>query len=89
MDWKKFLSRKLWVTVFAVVVVAVADLVGVPLEQQTLDSIMYMVLGLLGAQGAVDTAEVWRAGTSVADTIEAVTELAKDDTAEVVKGPAA
>ena len=68
----KFASRKLIATIIAVALVAAADLMGAPMDPSTLAAIQAMLLGLVGAQGVVDTAAAWKAGTAVADTVQAV-----------------
>ena len=81
MDLSKFVSRKLIATLLAVGAVAAATLMGAPLDQASLEAITSMVLGLVGAQGAVDTAAAWKAGTAIAETVEAVKELAPEEVA--------
>lgn len=66
----KFISRKLLLTIGAVVLVAGCDLLGVPLDEQALDAILKLVLGLVGAQGAVDVAAAFRAGGVAAKMVE-------------------
>jgi len=71
---EKFISRKLLATVLAVLGVIAADLFGAPLDEATMDAVTNMVLGLVGAQGLVDTAAAWKAGTALADVIVSVQE---------------
>lgn len=79
MDWSKLTSRKLWVTVLAIILIAGADLLGIPMDEATLDSIMTMVLGMVGSQGLVDTAQVWKAGKLAASTKRAIDDLKEDE----------
>lgn len=65
-------SRKLLVTLLVVLVVAGSDLMGHGLSENTLDAVLKMALGLVGAQGLVDTASAWKAGQGVADAAEDV-----------------
>ena len=65
-------SRKLLVTLLVVLVVAGSDLMGHGLSENTLDAVLKMALGLVGAQGLVDTASAWKAGQGVAAAAEAV-----------------
>jgi len=67
---KKFLSRKLLLTVGAIALVAVVNLLGAPLDEAALNSITTMVLGLVGAQGLVDFGEAWKAGTALAEAVD-------------------
>ena len=53
-------SRKLLVSLLVVLVVAGSD------------AVLKMALGLVGAQGLVDTASAWKAGQGVADAAEDV-----------------
>lgn len=59
--------------------VAGSDLLGLGLNDQTLSSIVTMVLGLVGAQGLVDTAEAIRTGRKTADTVKEIGEAVTDD----------
>ncbi len=79
MDLSKFVSRKLLATVACVAAVVIADLAGVPLDEQTLDAMTKMLLALLGAQGLVDTADAWTMGKAMSATIVAGKELAAED----------
>ena len=74
----KFTSRKLLATVGCVLLVAGADLIGAPLDQASMEAITNMLLGLVGAQGMVDTAGAWKAGKAVAKTAHAAKELVED-----------
>jgi len=67
---KKFLSRKLLLTVGAIALVVVVNLLGIPLSEATLESLTTMVLGLLGAQGLVDFGEAWKAGNALAEAVD-------------------
>lgn len=71
MDWSKLASRKLWVSVIAIVIVAGAELLGAPLSGPTMDTIQAIVMSLLGAQGLVDTATAIRAGKDLAAVAKA------------------
>jgi hypothetical protein len=77
----KYGSRKLVATVATVALVAICDLMGAPLDQPTLDSITNLVLGLVGAQGLVDTTAAFRTGKALAKTADAAKDLV-DDTDE-------
>lgn len=76
---ERLLSRKLLLTLAAIVLVAGSDLLGLGLNDQTLSSIVTMVLGLVGAQGLVDTAEAIRTGRKAADTVKEIGEAVTDD----------
>ena len=65
-------SRKLLMTLLVVLVVAGSDLMGHGLSENTLDAVLKMALGLVGAQGLVDTASAWKAGQGGADAAEDV-----------------
>ena len=71
-------SRKLWITIGIILLVAVSDLIGSPLDDASLEAVITMGLGLLGAQGLVDTAAAFAAGKKVAEVAEEV----KDSTDE-------
>ena len=75
----KFLSRKLLLTLGAIVIVAGSDLLGLGLDDESLNAIVTMVLGLVGAQGLVDTAEAIRSGRKVAAVVDEVSEVVSDD----------
>jgi hypothetical protein len=76
----KYGSRKLIATAAVVALVAVCDLVGAPLDQASLDAITNLVLGLVGAQGLVDTTKAFKAGKQVAKVGQAAKDLADDAT---------
>ena len=76
---ERLLSRKLLLTLAAIVLVAGSDLLGLGLNDETLSSIVTMVLGLVGAQGLVDTAEAIRTGRKAADTVKQIGEAVADD----------
>ena len=67
---KKFVSRKLILTTAAIILVAVVNLLGAPLDEAALNSITTMVLGLVGAQGLVDFGAAWKAGSTLAEVID-------------------
>lgn len=67
---KKFLSRKLLLTVGAILLVVTANLIGAPLDEAALGAVVKLVLGLVGAQGLVDFGEAWRAGTAIAEAVD-------------------
>lgn len=71
MDWSKLASRKLWVSVIAIVIVAGAELLGTPLSEPTMDAIQAIVMSLVGALGLVDTATAIRAGKDIAAAAKA------------------
>ena len=75
----KFLSRKLLLTLGAIVIVAGSDLLGLGLDDESLSAIVTMVLGLVGAQGLVDTAEAIRSGRKIAAVVDEVSEVVSDD----------
>ena len=75
----KFLSRKLLLTLGAIVIVAGSDLLGLGLDDESLNAIVTMVLGLVGAQGLVDTAEAIRSGRKIAAVVDEVSEAVGDD----------
>ncbi len=67
---KKFLSRKLLLTIGAILLVVTANLAGTPMDEAALGAIVKMVLGLVGAQGLVDFGEAWKAGTAIAEAVD-------------------
>ena len=75
----KFLSRKLLLTLGAIVIVAGSDLLGLGLDDESLNAIVTMVLGLGGAQGLLDTAEAIRSGRKIAAVVDEVSEVVSDD----------
>ena len=71
----KFASRKLLLTSLTIALVAVVNFMGIPLDEASLEAMTTMVLGLVGAQGVVDTAAAWKAGKALsgaAKEVEAV-----------------
>ena len=75
---KKLMSRKLLVTVAVILLVAACEFLGVDLSDESLNAIVTMGLGLVGAQGLVDTAAALRAGRALGDAAE--------DARDAVKG---
>jgi len=71
---ERFISKKLALTVAAVALVAGMDYAGQPLAVESLDAVMSLVLGLVGAQGTVDAVQAWKVGSAVADGARAVSE---------------
>lgn len=67
---KKFLSRKLLLTVGAILLVVTANLVGAPMDEAALGAVVKLVLGLVGAQGLVDFGEAWRAGNAITEAVD-------------------
>jgi hypothetical protein len=67
---EKLKSRKLWMTLVIIALVAVSDALGSPLDDKSLEAVVTMGLGLLGAQGLVDTAAAFAAGKQVASAVE-------------------
>jgi hypothetical protein len=63
-------SRKLWITIGIILLVTVSDMLGSPLDDASLQAVITMGLGLLGAQGLVDTAAALSAGKKIAAAIE-------------------
>ena len=63
---EKLKSRKLWLTLVIIALVVVSDALGSPLDDASLEAVITMGLGLLGAQGLVDTAAAFAAGKRVA-----------------------
>ena len=85
MDLSNFSSKKLLLTVAAVVLVTVADQLGVPLDAETLDFIQNVLMTFLGAQGSVDIAKVIKTGTTFSKGITAAKDLAEaEEPTEVV-----
>lgn len=82
MDWSKFGSRKLLLTLLVCLVVTVLDLIGAPLDPESLDALVTLAQTLVGAQGVVDTAAAWKGGTETAEAIRAL-KLVVDNTAAV------
>mgnify|MGYP003150583595 FL=1 len=75
----KFLSRKLLLTVFAVLIVAGSDLLGLNLTDESLTALVTLVIGAVSAQGLVDVSEAIRSGRKVADAVADVSEVATDE----------
>ena len=75
---KKLMSRKLLVTLAVILLVAACEFLGVDLSDESLNAIVTMALGLVGAQGLVDTAAAFRAGRALGDAAE--------DARDAVKG---
>jgi len=69
---EKWKSRKLLITIVVILVIAGADIAGIGLEEQTVDAILKATLGLVGAQGLVDTAGAFSAGRKIADAVKDV-----------------
>ena len=67
---EKLKSRKLWMTLVIIALVAVSDALGSPLDDKSLEAIVTMGLGMLGAQGLVDTAAAFAAGKQIASAVE-------------------
>ena len=67
---EKLKSRKLWLTLIIIALVSVSDALGSPLDDASLEAVITMGLGLLGAQGLVDTAAAFAAGKKVAGAVE-------------------
>tara|TARA_R100000655_G_scaffold77692_2_gene116945 strand:+ start:413 stop:649 length:237 start_codon:yes stop_codon:yes gene_type:complete len=67
---ERLVSRKLWITIGIIVLVAVSDMLGSPLDDSSLEAVITMGLGLLGAQGLVDTAAAFSAGKKIAAAVE-------------------
>jgi len=75
MDLSNFNSKKLIITVAAVVLVTVADQLGAPLDAETLNFIQNTLMTFLGAQGGVDIAKVLKAGGQLSNTVDAARDL--------------
>ena len=67
---EKLKSRKLWMTLVIIALVVASDALGSPLDDKSLEAVVTMGLGLLGAQGLVDTAAAFAAGKQVASAVE-------------------
>jgi len=78
---EKLKSRKLWMTLAVIALVAISDAAGSPLDDKSLEAIVTMGLGMLGAQGLVDTAAAFAAGKKLAGAVDAVKEEVSDDEA--------
>ena len=76
---EKFVSRKLILTLVVVILVAVSDMLGLGLSDETLSSLTTMVLSFVGAQGLVDVSEVIKSGRKIAAAVEDVKEAASDE----------
>jgi hypothetical protein len=74
----KFLSRKLILTSLAIVIVASSDLLGLELDDQSLNAITTMILGFVGGQSLVDVSSAIKTGRKLAETVEDVKEAATD-----------
>ena len=75
----KLKSRKLWITVAVIGLVAVSEALGAPIDDNALEAIVAMGLAWLGAQGLVDTAAAFSAGKKVAGAVDAVKEEIEDE----------
>lgn len=82
MDLSNFNSKKLILTVAAVILVTVADQLGMPLDVETLGFIQNVLMTFLGAQGSVDIAKVIKTGTTLSKGVTAAKELADSVKAE-------
>ena len=67
---EKLKSRKLWMTLVIIALVAVSDALGSPLDDKSLEAIVTMGRGMLGAQGLGDTAAAFAAGKQIASAVE-------------------
>ena len=67
---EKLKSRKLWMTLVIIALVVVSDALGSPLDDKSLEAVVPVGLGMLGAQGLVDTAAAFAAGKRVAEVVE-------------------
>lgn len=76
---QKFVSRKLLLTLLAILLVAGSDLLGLGLDDESLSAIVTMVLGMVGAQGLVDTAQAIKTGHKASDAVSDVKEAITDD----------
>ncbi len=76
MDWSKLGSRKLIATVLTIALVVGANLLGLPLDESSLEALVTMVLGYVGSQGLVDTASAWKTGQAIAGGVKAVKDVA-------------
>tara|TARA_B100001250_G_C19815958_1_gene798413 strand:- start:1512 stop:1748 length:237 start_codon:yes stop_codon:yes gene_type:complete len=76
---EKFVSRKLILTIFVVVIVTGSDMLGLDLSDESLSSLTTMVLSFVGAQGLVDVSKVIKSGRKVADALDEVKEVAEDE----------
>ena len=74
----KFLSRKLILTSLAIAIVACSDLLGLELDDQSLNAITTMILGFVGGQSLVDVSSAIKTGRKLAETVEDVKEAATD-----------
>ena len=74
----KLKSRKLWITIAVIGLVAASEAVGAPIDDNALEAIVAMSLAWRGAQGLVDTAAAFSAGKKVAGAVEAVKEEVSD-----------
>ena len=66
----KLKSRKLLLSLAIIVLVVISNAIGSPLDDASLEAIVKVGLGLIGAQGAVDMASAFAAGRSVASALE-------------------
>ena len=72
---EKLKSRKLWMTVLSVALVACADMFGMPLDSETLAFVQNTVMTLIGGQSLVDTSKAYTAGSQVADEMRSLKKL--------------
>ena len=69
---QQFASKKLAVTILIVLLVAASDVFGFQLEDETIEAIITMGLGLVGGQSLVDVAGAIRSGRKVSTVAEEV-----------------
>lgn len=70
----KFLSRKLILTFMAISIVVASDLLGLELDDESLNAITTMILGFVGGQSLVDVSAAIKTGRKLAETVEDVKE---------------
>jgi len=74
----KLKSRKLWVTLSGVAVVAVATFLGVEVPDETMQSLLGMIAAYVVGQGVVDAAGAVAAGRQLGEAAKGVRDAADE-----------
>ena len=74
----KLKSRKLWVTLSGVAVVAVATFLGVEVPDETMQSLLGMIAAYVVAEGVVDAAGAVAAGRQLGEAAKGVRDAADE-----------
>lgn len=63
----KFKSRKFWIAIVTAVLLVVNDQFGIGFDEQTVTSVVTVVVGYILGQGAVDAAKVYSGNKAIAE----------------------